>query len=64
MSVQTNFRAIDMLGGAKPEAAVEAPKVVAPKKAAKAAPKVEVASEPVVEAEAVVVEAEPEAVEE
>lgn len=38
--VQTNFRAVDMPGAAKPVVvAVEAPKKVAPKKAA--APKVE-----------------------
>ena len=61
MSIQTNFRAEDMLGGVKPVAA----KPAAPKAAAKkpAAPKAEViveaTPEPVVEVEAVVVEAEP-----
>jgi hypothetical protein len=54
--IQTNFRAIDMLGGAKQEVAVEAPKKVAAPKAApkKVEAKVEapVAVE-VVEAEAV-----------
>ena len=65
MSVQTNFRAEDMLGGAKPVVADVKPaaKVAAPKKTA--APKVEVVveatPEPVVEVEAVAVEAEPEA---
>ena len=55
--IQTNFRAVDMLGGAKQEVAVEAPKKVAAPKAApkKVEPKVEapVAEEAVVEAEAV-----------
>lgn len=49
--VQTNFRAVDMLGAAQPVVvAVEAPKKVAPKKAV--APKVE---EPVVVEEVVAV---------
>jgi hypothetical protein len=54
--VQTNFRAVDMLGAAKPVAAVvvEAPKKVAPKKVA--APVVEETAV-VVEEEATVVEA-------
>jgi hypothetical protein len=55
--IQTNFRAVDMLGGAKQEVAVEAPKKVAAPKAApkKVEAKVEapVAVE-VVETEAVV----------
>ena len=56
MSIQTNFRAQDMLGTAKPE-----PKVVATpaKKAVKPAPKVEA---PVVEAPVVEVVAEAELV--
>jgi hypothetical protein len=68
MSIQTNFRAEDMLGGAKPVVADVKPaaKVAAPKKAAapKAEVVVEATPEPVVEVEAVVVEAEPEAVKE
>ena len=66
MSVQTNFRAVDMLGGAKQEVAVEAPKkVTAPKVAPK---KVEAVVEAPVAVEAVeseaVVEPAVEAVEE
>jgi hypothetical protein len=54
MSIQTNFRAQDMLGTAKPEPVVAPAKKVASKPAPKVeAPKVE---EPVVE---VVAEAEP-----
>ncbi len=54
MSIQTNFRAQDMLGTAKPEPKAAPAKKVAPKPASKVeAPKVEV---PVVE---VVTEAEP-----
>lgn len=63
MSVQTNFRAVDMLGGVKAaEAVVEAPKKVAAKPAAKkveepvVAVEPEVVVEPVVEEPAVVVE--------
>jgi len=47
--IQTNFRAEDMLGGAKQEVAVKAPKkVAAPKAAVK---KVEAKPEPVAEVE-------------
>ena len=64
MSVQTNFRAVDMLGGAKQEVAVEAPKkVAAPKAAPKKVEKVEAPVAEVVETVAVVEPAE-EAVEE
>jgi hypothetical protein len=53
--IQTNFRAVDMLGGAKQEVAVEAPKkVTAPKVAPK---KVEAAVEAPVAVEAVEAEA-------
>ena len=53
--IQTNFRAVDMLGGAKQEVAVEAPKKVA---APKAAPKkVEAVVEAPVAVEAVEAEA-------
>lgn len=55
MSVQTNFRAEDMLGGPKAVApVVETKKAPAPKKAAKVEPVVEAVVEaPVVEAEVV-----------
>ena len=57
MSVQTNFRAVDMLGGVKAaEVVVEAPKKVSPKPAAKKVEEPEVVVEPVVEEPAVVVE--------
>ena len=53
--IQTNFRAVDMLGGAKQEVAVEAPKkVTAPKVAPK---KVEAVVEAPVAVEAVEAEA-------
>jgi hypothetical protein len=53
--IQTNFRAVDMLGGAKQEVAVEAPKkVTAPKVAPK---KVEAKVEAPVAVEAVEAEA-------
>jgi hypothetical protein len=53
--IQTNFRAVDMLGGAKQEVAVETPKRVA---APKAAPKkVEAVVEAPVAVEAVKAEA-------
>ena len=63
MSVQTNFRAVDMLGGVKAaEVVVDAPKKVAPKPVAAkveepvVAVEPEVVVEPVVEEPAVVVE--------
>ncbi len=64
--IQTNFRAVDMLGGAKQEVAVEAPKKVAAPKAApkKVEPKVEVPAVEVVEETEAVVEPAVEAVEE
>ena len=63
MSIQTNFRAVDMLGGVKAaEAVVEAPKKAAPKPVVAkveepvVAVEPEVVVEPVVEEPAVVVE--------
>lgn len=57
MSVQTNFRAVDMLGGVKAaEAVVEAPKKVAPKPAAKKVEEPVVVNEPEVTVEPVVEE--------
>jgi hypothetical protein len=61
MSVQTNFRAVDMLGGVKAAEVVVAPKKVTPKPASKkveepvAVVEPEVVVEPVVEEPSVVV---------